>query len=162
MNPERISVLMFDHIGIVTSDTEKACREFGATIGATEISDKFDDVALGVSVQFIRDPAGIVYEMISPLGEKSPVAKALATKTDILNQIAYRTASIADAARELRKLGSLPLGPAKPALAFGGALVQFFFTRLGFVIELVEIQAYKPGIPAHPGACVASWHCLAP
>jgi methylmalonyl-CoA/ethylmalonyl-CoA epimerase len=162
MSGKNPPVLMFDHIGIVTSDTDHACRQFGSTIGAVEISERFDDSALGVSVQFIRDRAGIVYEMISPLGEKSPVAKALATKTNILNQICYRTASIAEAAAELRELGNMPLGPAKPALAFDGALVQFFFCRLGFVIELIEIQAYKREIPALPGACVAVWHRFQP
>lgn len=157
MSPGEAPVLMFDHIGIVASDTGEACRQFGATIGAVEISDRFDDVSLGVSVQFIRDRAGIVYEMISPLGEKSPVAAALATKSNFLNQIAYRTGSIADAAVELRRLGNFPLGPAKPALAFDGALVQFFFCPLGFVIELVEMRDYKREISTHPGACVAVW-----
>jgi methylmalonyl-CoA/ethylmalonyl-CoA epimerase len=159
MSADNTSALMFDHIGIVTADTDKACRQFGATIGAVEISDKFDDEALGVSVQFIRDRAGIVYEMISPLGEKSPVAKALATKTSVLNQIAYRTVSIVEAASELRKLGNVPLGPAKPALAFDGAMVQFYFCPVGFVIELVDVPAYKPALP---GACVAVWHRFVP
>lgn len=150
--------LMFDHIGIVTADIGKACSQFGAMVGAVEISERFDDAALGVSVQFVRDPAGIVYEMISPLGEDSPVAKALATKTNILNQIAYRTVSISEAAAELRKRGNMPLGPAKPALAFDGAPVQFFFCPLGFIIELVEIPAYKRDLPPRPGVCVAVWH----
>jgi methylmalonyl-CoA/ethylmalonyl-CoA epimerase len=158
MSADNTPTLIFDHIGIVTADTDKACRQFGATIGAVEISDRFDDDALGVSVQFIRDRAGIVYEMISPLGEKSPVAKALATKTNVLNQIAYRTTSIVEAASALRQFGSMPLGPAKPALAFDGALVQFYFCPLGFVIELVEIPAYKPALP---GAGVAVWHRFA-
>ena len=137
------SMLEFDHIGILTANVEKACHEFGAIVGATGISQRFDDSGLGVTVQFICDGAGIVYEMIAPLGEASPVAKVLASKSNLLNQIAYRTRSIAESAAVLRKAGSFPLGAAKPAVAFGGALVQFFMCPQGFIIELIEAPAHK-------------------
>lgn len=135
--------LVFDHVGIVASDVTKACNDFGATIGAVGITRKYDDSILGVSVQFIKDSSGIVYEMIAPLGEHSPVAKTLTSKTNLLNQIAYTTTSLADSTRALRKSGCFPLGPAKPAIAFGGAPVQFLFCPLGFVIELIEAPGYK-------------------
>lgn len=130
--------LIFDHIGIVTADLDKASQQLAGLLGALEWTDRFDDSGLGVSVIFARDRAGMVYELIAPLGDKSPVAKAVASRKDALNQIAYRTASIADALPALRVQGALPIGPAKPAKAFGGANVQFLMTRLGYIIELVE------------------------
>ena len=136
-------LLSFDHIGIVAADVAKACKQFGAAVGATGMTARFDDPVLGVTVQFIRDSSGIVYEMIAPLGDTSPVAKSLATKTNLLNQVAYRTANIATAAAVLRKSGNFPLGPAKPALAFGGAQVQFLWSPLGFVVELIEAPDFR-------------------
>ncbi len=136
-------MLEFDHIGILTADVGKACREFGTVVGATGISQRFDDTGLGVTVQFICDGTGIVYEMIAPLGEASPVAMALASKSNLLNQIAYRTRSIAESAAVLRKTGSFPLGAARPAVAFDGALVQFFMCPQGFIVELIEAPGHK-------------------
>ena len=136
-------MMIFDHIGVVAADVGEACRQLGATIGAQETTARFDDETLGVSVQFMRDQSGMVYELIAPLDANSPVAKALASKTNLLNQVAYRTSSLESAGKSLRKSGSLPLGPAKPALAFGGAFVQFFYCPLGFVIELIEAPQFQ-------------------
>lgn len=136
--------LAFDHVGIVVNDLDIGQSHLCAITGAVEVSARFDDPGLTVSVQFVRDPSGMVYELIAPFGEKSVVASTLARKRDLLNQIAYRTSDIAKAAHHLRGQGCLVLGPAAPALAFGGANVQFLFSPLGFVLELIEDKA-----PAH-------------
>jgi methylmalonyl-CoA/ethylmalonyl-CoA epimerase len=143
MIPVAPQALVFDHIGIVTANVGKACAQFGAMVGATGATARFDDEVLGVTVQFIRDGSGITYEMIAPLGDASPVAKSLAAKTNLLNQVAYLTPAIAEAGALLRKAGNFPLDKPKPAIAFGGALVQFFFCPLGFVIELIEAPGHR-------------------
>jgi methylmalonyl-CoA/ethylmalonyl-CoA epimerase len=130
--------LIFDHIGIITKDVDKGALFIANTLGANGFTSRFDDEVLGVSVRFVRDLSGIVYELISPLGDKSPVARTLASKANLLNQIAYRTSSISASVAALREHGSLPLGPACPAKAFGGATVQFLFCELGYVLELIE------------------------
>lgn len=140
--------MTFDHIGIVAPDVGIACQEFAAAIGAKEISDRIEDDVLDVTVQFIRDEAGIVYEMIAPLGAQSPVAKTLRSRANLLNQIAYRCPDLTVASVALRQSGALPLGPPKPARAFGGARVQFFYMRLGFVVELIETTSFS--MPFHP------------
>ena len=132
------AALRFDHIGVVVKDIPAAIATFGATFGIVGITERFDDEGLGVSVQFCRDFSGIVYEAISPLGAKSSVAKTLASKTNLLNQVAYRTDAFAQSAEALRDAGHFALGPPAPALAFGGARVQFFWCEMGFVIELIE------------------------
>jgi methylmalonyl-CoA/ethylmalonyl-CoA epimerase len=139
-----VDPLVFDHVGIVVADADKGCKRLAATLSARETTRRFDDAGLGVSVRFLRDGSGLVYELIAPFGEASPVARTLASKANLLNQIAYRTRDIAAAATRLRATGNFPLGPAKPAIAFGGASVQFFMGALGFVIELIE-----GGVPVH-------------
>jgi methylmalonyl-CoA/ethylmalonyl-CoA epimerase len=133
--------LVFDHVGLVVPDLDSAMRQLRATTGAVEATARFDDPGLTVSVRFLRDRAGMVYELIAPFGEGSVVAATLARKRDLLNQLAYRTADLAKAVQHLRGQGCMPLGAPAPALAFGGAQVQFLFNPLGFVLELIEDTA---------------------
>ena len=130
--------LRFDHIGVVVSDIPAAVACLGATFGIRALTDRIDDDALGVSVQFVRDHSGVVYEMITPRGAHSPVAKTLASNNNLLNQVAYRTPDLTQGAQAMRAAGHFALGRPAPAIAFGGAHVQFFWCELGFVIELVE------------------------
>ncbi len=104
-------MLGLDHIGLLTRDVDKATAEFARAIGSREATPRFDDEGLTVSVRFLRGPDGIVYEMIAPLGENSIVAGALRKGVSIINQLAYRTASISEDIVELKAQGFMPLGP---------------------------------------------------
>src|SRR5690606_14508063 len=88
-------------------------------------------------VRFFRDVSGVVVELIAPLGERSPVANTL-TQNHRLNQIAYRCDDLARAGAALRSARAVPTGRPAPAIAFGGALVQFFWSPMGHLIELIE------------------------
>ena len=132
--------LQLDHIGIVVADIERGCETFGSLLGRLEWTRRFDDTGLGVSVRFARDSTGIVYEIIAPLTQTSPVARALQSRANLLNQLAYRTTSLEPTVKRLRAHGSVPVGRPAPAVAFGGARVQFLMTPLGFLIELIEID----------------------
>src|SRR5689334_17458128 len=94
--PERISApdMLFDHVGIVVTDLESACAHWTSTLGALTWTRRFEDFALGVAVRFARDSVGVVYEFIAPLSSTSPVARAAQTKSNVLNQLAYRTPSL--------------------------------------------------------------------
>jgi methylmalonyl-CoA/ethylmalonyl-CoA epimerase len=92
-----------------------------------------------VEIQFGWDGSGIAFELLAPIGEASPVAAALKAGRNALQHIAYRTSDFADACEAVRREGALPLGPARPALAFGKARVMFFLTPLRFVCELIEV-----------------------
>ncbi len=109
-------------------------------LGPLEWTQNFDDPGLGVSVRFARDRSRIVYELITPLGESSPVRRALNQRANLLNQLSYRTKSLEAAIRPLRAQGAVPLGTAAAAVAFGGARVQFLMMPLGFIVELIEID----------------------
>jgi methylmalonyl-CoA/ethylmalonyl-CoA epimerase len=132
--------LIFDHIGIVVPEVEDGCSRLRAILGRLRWTERFDDSNLGVSVRFARDAAGIVYEIIAPYGDNSPVSRALKSRSDLLNQLAYRTQSLSTSVARLRAARAVPIGHARPALAFGGASVQFLMTELGFLIELIEID----------------------
>jgi methylmalonyl-CoA/ethylmalonyl-CoA epimerase len=130
--------LHLDHIGFVVPVLEVGISELQAVLPIVWVSQRIDDASLGVSVQFLQESTGTVFEVIAPYGPNSPVAAMAAKEKNRLNQLCYRCDDIDAAARQLRKAGSVPLGVPKPAMAFGGAVVQFFWTKPGFILELIE------------------------
>jgi|LakMenEpi03Aug12_release.lakeMendotaPanAssembly.Ray.scaffolds.fasta_scaffold591625_2 methylmalonyl-CoA/ethylmalonyl-CoA epimerase len=129
--------LQFDHIGLVVPNIGTHAEDLMRLLSFVQVSQVFDDHLLGVSVQFLKDSDGLLLELIAPLGEKSSVANTLKNSFR-LSQMAYRCECIVAGAKHLRGNGILPLGNPAPAIAFNGAKVQFFWNRLGFIIELIE------------------------
>ena len=97
-----------------------------------------------VCVQFGKDSSGIQYELIAPLTDSSPVATSLRQGKNILNHVAYLVPSLDEHATKLREVGCLPVDPPKPAVAFEGARIQFFFSPLRYLLELIEDAAHCP------------------
>lgn len=137
MSAERAE-LIFDHVGIVVTDLDAGVKALNGLLGQLLWTVHVDDPGLQVSVCFARDAAGLVYELIAPLGDASPIAGTLRSRRNLLNHIAYRTSDLEGSVAQLRTQRAMPVGPAAPAVAFGGASVQFFMTPLGFIIELIE------------------------
>jgi methylmalonyl-CoA/ethylmalonyl-CoA epimerase len=134
--------LTFDHIGLVVASIEAEAPGLAHLLQLTRWTERFDDVVLGVSVCFATDPAGLVVELIAPLGPDSPVARAARTKRDCLNQVAYRTDDLAGTRARFEAAGAVVLSEPKPALAFAGAAVQFFLMPQGFIVELIGAPAF--------------------
>jgi methylmalonyl-CoA/ethylmalonyl-CoA epimerase len=132
----------FDHVGIVVADLSIAAPQLAGLLGAVQWTQRFDDGGLGVSVRFARDRTGVVYELIAPYGERSPVIRTLKSRNNLLNQLAYRTPSLEPAVARLRDQGAVPVTQPAPAVAFGGARVQFFMTPFDFLVELIELDSW--------------------
>jgi methylmalonyl-CoA/ethylmalonyl-CoA epimerase len=143
MSPASRPALIFDHAGIVVRDLERGFQSIKALLPITSATGRFDDQQLGVSVQFVRDESGVVFELIAPLGPSSPVAKIAATRTGVINQFAYRVEKLSIAADYFRSNGAIPTAAPKPAIAFGEALVQFFLVPEGFIVELIEAASFS-------------------
>ena len=132
--------MTFDHLGIVVPDLDVGYEKLSALVHPVSWTRRFDDSNLSVSVRFAKDSSGIIYELIAPLGDASPVTRAVRSRTNLLNHIAYRTESLESCVRHLRRSGAVPVARAAPAIAFGGARVQFLMCPLNFLIELIEID----------------------
>ena len=135
--------LRFDHIGLVVSDMAEGRAFLEGMFGIDRWTQVFEDPGIGVYVQFGRTEDGPCYELISPLGEASPVTTALRRGINILNHVAYLTADLDRDARRLEEHGSIMAGPAKPAVAYGGAKVQFWITPQRFMVELIEAPGHE-------------------
>lgn len=135
--------LRFDHIGLVVSDMAEGREFLEAIFGIDRWTQVFEDQGIGVYVQFGRTADGPCYELISPLGDASPVTTALKRGINILNHVAYLTANLDSDAQRLQETGSMMAGPVKPAVAYGGARVQFWVTPQRFMVELIEAPGHE-------------------
>lgn len=136
--------LVFDHLGLIVADLAKAQEHLSATIGVSRWSRVFHDEGIGVSVQFGLSENGTpCIELITPLGENSPVSSALRQGRNVLNHVAYLTSDLAGSAARLREQSCFPTGDPQPAVAYGGKRVQFFLSPLRFIIELIEAPDHK-------------------
>ena len=133
----------FDHLGVVVTSLEAGRDGLDRAVGPLVWTAPVDDPVNGVRLQFGRDPAGVVFELLEPFGDDSPVAAALRKGRDILNHVAYLVPDLAEAAEDMRRAGSFPLAPAKPAIAYGHRPIQFFMTGLGFIVELIEAAGFR-------------------
>jgi methylmalonyl-CoA/ethylmalonyl-CoA epimerase len=138
-----MSGLQFDHIGLVVKDMAEGREFLGGTFGIEEWTEVFEDPGIGVYVQFGRTEDGPCYELIAPLGEQSPVANVVKSGKNVLNHVAYLTPNLDIGGEMLRDKGCGSAGPAKPAVAYGGARVQFWITPQRFMIELVEAPGHQ-------------------
>lgn len=137
------SNLTFDHLGLVVPDLATAREHLARTLGITSWSQVFDDANIGVSVQFGSGPTSPVFELITPLGDTSPIARALSSGRNILNHVAYLTPNLDASAALLREQGCYPAGESTPAIAYAGKRVQFFLSPLRFIIEIIEAPTHR-------------------
>lgn len=138
-----MSVLKFDHIGLIVGDMAEGRTFLEEMFGLDHWTEIFEDPGIGVYVQFGRALEGPCYELIAPLGDASPVTTALKRGINILNHVAYLTPNLDDDAKELESKGSIMAGPPKPAVAYRGARVQFWISPQRFMVELIEAPAHE-------------------
>ena len=129
--------MQFDHVGIFVKDIEFGLRHLQDLIPISKMSQIYQDPLLNVIVQFCYDNDGVCYELVAPFRENNPVDTAL-SHNNILNHIAYKSDEFDLTIKHFRDSGCMPLGPSKPAVAFGGNQVIFFLTPLKLIIEIIE------------------------
>jgi methylmalonyl-CoA/ethylmalonyl-CoA epimerase len=135
--------LQFDHVGVVVGKIETGRQFFVESFGVDRWTEVFADPAIGVYVQFGLGESGPCYELISPLGENSPVSAALRSGQRILNHVAYLTDDLEGEGARLASQGCASVAPPQPAVAYNGRRVQFWVSRLRFMVELIEAPGHQ-------------------
>ncbi len=128
----------FHHIGIFVKDLDFGLEQLEKIFELASVSEVISDENLLVLIQFVTDNSGVRYELVAPFGDGNPVERALETKRNLLNHVAYVSDNFDDDIVELRRSGAISLGLPKQAKAFDGRKVVFFLTKLGFIFELIE------------------------
>jgi methylmalonyl-CoA/ethylmalonyl-CoA epimerase len=133
--------MRFHHVGVVVKSIEHTANHYRQNLHLEPRSEIIEDPIQKVNVQFWGRPGDATsVELIEPLGEDSPVQKAL-FKGGGLNHLCYEVDDIMSALEEALANGALQVGALAPATAFGGRRITFLYYRHIGLIELVEAEA---------------------
>ena len=128
-----------DHIAIAVRDLNAAVafyeQAFGAKVAHRELvkSDGVEEVLLRVAESYVQ--------LLMPVSDESPVAKAIARRGEGLHHVGYRVANCANALRALIAAGAIPIDN-EPRPGSRGTIVAFVHPKstFGTLIELVQEQ----------------------
>ncbi|TFG33119.1 methylmalonyl-CoA epimerase [Candidatus Thorarchaeota archaeon] len=133
------SRMKLSHVGIIVKDIAEGIKNHEALYGYKQLSDIVEDTTQKVRVVIMghseNDPVKI--ELISPLGEDSPVTELL-NKRQAIYHLCYEVTDIEEAKNKARKNGAIVISKPVKAPLFDDRKICFLFTKDHYVIELVE------------------------
>ncbi len=124
------------HIGIAVVNLEESLARWASLFGA--IPGPIEEIPeRGVRLVHLRFSEGSEIELLSPLGEKSPVAKFIESRGEGIQHFTLEVDDIEAALSELT-LAGLKLVSEKPQAGAGGAQVAFIHPRSlnGVLVEV--------------------------
>jgi methylmalonyl-CoA epimerase len=129
-----------DHIGVATADLEAAIAVHRDTYGMPLVHRETVE-SQGVEAALL-DVGDSHVELLSPLGDETPVGRFLARRGPGLHHVAYRVDDVAAALGELRTAG-LRVIDDEPRAGIRGSRVAFLHpsAAAGVLTELVQPEA---------------------
>ena len=126
-----------DHTGVAVDDLDAAIKLYEEVLGMPLVH-RETVAEQGVEAVLLDVGDGHV-ELLSPLGEDTPVGKFLARKGPGLHHVAYAVEDIEAALEQLSAAG-VELIDAKPRVGIRGSLVAFLHPRStgGVLTEIVQ------------------------
>lgn len=131
--------LVFNHLGIVVPDLDKALESYREIFGYEMFRGPYDDPIQRVRVCFIGSGAGSHpdLELVAPLDERSPV-KTILDKGGGAYHMCYQALNLEQALIDLRAKGCFIVSRPVPAVAFGGSRIAWLYTPSRQLLELLE------------------------
>ena len=128
-----------NHVAIAVPDLAAGAALYRDMLGA-KVSEPVEQPAHGVTTVFIELPNTRV-ELISPLGERSPISGFLERSPfGGIHHVCYEVSDVRAAARDLTARGARILGDGEPKIGSHGKPVIFVHPKdfLGTLIELEQ------------------------
>lgn len=98
-----------------------------------------DDHGLDVRIAFLHGQTEPYIEIVAPLGPNGPLKSLLSRRLlPSPYHTCYATDNVIVTGAYLRNKGFIPLGEPRPALAFGGAFIAYYYHPATGMLELVE------------------------
>ena len=129
-----------NHVAIAVPDLAAAAARYKNVFGA-EVTKPADQPDHGVTTVFVNLPNTKI-ELISPLGENSPIAKFLDRNPEGgVHHLCYEVEDIKAAKTRLAEMGVRILGDGEPKIGAHGKPVLFLHPKdcFGTLIEIEEI-----------------------
>ena len=106
-----------------------------------------DDTGLDVRIAFLRGQTGPYIEIVAPLGPNGPLKSLLSRRLlPSPYHTCYATEDVVATGKYIRNKGFIPLGEPRPALAFGGAIIAYYYHPATGMLELVERPPMWPTV----------------
>ena len=127
-----------DHVGVAVDDLDGALKLYEGTLGMSLVH-RETVTEQGVEAVLLDVGDGHV-ELLSPLGEDTPVGKFLARKGAGLHHVAYAVSDIERALSELAE-GGVELIDSEPRAGIRNSRVAFLHPRStgGVLTEIVQV-----------------------
>jgi len=133
-----------NHVAIVVPDLAAAAARYRDLLGA-DVHHARDLPEHGVTVVFVTLENSKI-ELMSPLGDNSPVAKFLADHPNGgMHHVCFEVPDLAHAAEALTAGGARVLGDGKPKIGAHGLPVLFIHPK-DFDGTLIELEEVKPDL----------------
>jgi methylmalonyl-CoA/ethylmalonyl-CoA epimerase len=132
-----VEVRSVHHVAFAVPDLEEALEIYQRLFGArVELRGRMDDQ--GVEAAYLRIGDGRV-ELVSALGEDTPVGRFLAKRGPGMHHVAYQVADVGAALRSLRAEGVEVIDP-EPRPGLGGHEVSFVHPDSvhGVLVEVIS------------------------
>jgi methylmalonyl-CoA/ethylmalonyl-CoA epimerase len=132
-----VEVRSVHHVAFAVTDLDEALETYQRLFGARiELRGRMDDQ--GVEAAYLRIGDGRV-ELVSALGEDTPVGRFLAKRGPGMHHVAYEVADVASAVRSLVSQGVEVIDP-EPRPGLGGHEVSFVHPDSvhGVLVEVIS------------------------
>lgn len=139
-----IATLGIHHVGVAVHDLDATIERYTTTVGAV-LEMRAELPAHGVEAASLHiGAAGLSdeIELISPLGDDSPIAGFLERRGEGLHHIAFSVPDVAQALAQLQSEG-VTLIDTEPRIGFHGVPVAFVHPKafFGVLVELVSANS---------------------
>jgi methylmalonyl-CoA/ethylmalonyl-CoA epimerase len=131
-----VEVRSVHHVAFAVEDLDEAVGTYQRLFGARiEVRGRMEEQ--GVEAAYLRIGDGRV-ELVSPLGEDTPVGRFLAKRGPGMHHVAYQVADVAAALRSLVSEGAEVIDP-EPRPGLGGHEVSFVHpdSVYGVLVEVI-------------------------
>jgi methylmalonyl-CoA/ethylmalonyl-CoA epimerase len=127
-----------NHVAVAVRDINAAAEVYRRVLGA-QVSEPAAQPDHGVTTVFITLPNTKI-ELITPLGDGSPIAKFLDRNPDGgIHHVCYEVDDVCAARDKLKQEGARVLGDGEPKMGAHGKLVLFLHPK-DFCGTLIEIE----------------------
>jgi methylmalonyl-CoA/ethylmalonyl-CoA epimerase len=127
------------HVGYAVASISQVGKDFARSLGAVWDGNIIHDPLQEARVTFLRcgAPDTPAVELIEPAGDASPLHKFI-KKGGGLHHVCYEVDSLPAQLEQSRGAGCLIVKNPLPAVAFGGRLIAWVYTRQKLLIEYLE------------------------
>jgi len=139
-----MTIKKIDHIGLAVEDLEASLEKWAKTFGFKR-SEIEPLPHRGVRVAYLFPEEGPAIELVSPLGEESPVRKFLESRGEGLHHFCFQVRDLRKLMSELKAEG-LSFLTDEPVAGAGQSSIVFIHPRFfnGVLIEFKEKREEEP------------------